>query len=118
MNGRMFFQWFAFGIVTVIAYCGIAFFAQMTGGSSTGAWQAFVAIFSPIPFFIILVANMLFSVGIYYGFTVTRYTIPIATAIGAVTTYIYSIVVLGASVSVLKMVGIVVIIAGIVLLSL
>jgi hypothetical protein len=114
----MVFQWFAFFITTTIAYCGIAVFAQMTGGGSTGALQAFLAIFRPIPFFVILIANMLFSVGVYYGFTVTRYTIPIATAVGVVTTYLYSIIVLGASVSALKIIGIAAIIIGIVLLSL
>lgn len=114
----MILQWLAFCAITVLAYIGILLFAQMTGGSSTSAWQAFTSGFRPLPLAILILANTIWAVGLYYGFVVTRYAIPVMISIRALTPFLYSLIFLGANVTATKISGIVLVIAGIVLLGL
>ncbi len=114
----MILQWVLFFAVTVLAYIGISVFAQLSGGSSASVGQAFLSIFRPIPFAIIIFANMVFAIGVYYGLVLTRYAIPTMLAIGALTSFVYSLLFLGANVTATKIVGIVLVVAGIVLLGL
>lgn len=111
-------QWALFVVVTIVAYVGISLFAQLSGGSSTNAWQAFFSAVRPLPLVVMVVANMFFALAIYFGFAVTRYSIPIAIALGAVTSFMYSILVLGAQLSALKGLGVMLAVAGIILLGL
>jgi multidrug transporter EmrE-like cation transporter len=112
------FQWLLFFCSTVVAYIGIALFAQLSGGSVNSPGQAFFSAVRPIPPIVMVVANMFFALAIYYGFLATRFAIPIAIAIGALTSFVYSVVVLGAEASAVKISGLVIAIGGIVLLGL
>ena len=114
----MILQWILFLGTAIITYIGIALFAQLSGGNSATSWQAFFSGIRLIPLIIGTVANMFFALAIYYGFTITRYAIPITIAIGSITSFAYSIVVFGTKVTVIKILGIILTIAGIVLLEL
>lgn len=111
-------QWVIFFFITVIAYCGIAWFAQLSGGASTSAWQAFFSAIRPIPLIVVTVANMFFAIAAYKGFLLTKHAIPLIISTGALTAFVYSIVFLGAEVTFLKVAGMVLIIAGISLVAL
>src|SRR5262245_35654402 len=102
----------------ILAYTGIAVFAQLTGGSSHTALGAFLSPVRPVPLALVILANMFFALGLYWGFSLTRYALPVAFAIGVIVSFSYSAVVFGAKVSVLKIGAAGVIILGIVLLSL
>lgn len=111
-------QWILFFGTAIVTYIGISLFAQFSGGNSSSALQAFFSAIRPLPLAILIIANMFFALAIYYGFSITRYAVPIALAIGAMTSFLYSVVVLGTSVSALKVIGIIAIVTGIVLLGL
>ena len=111
-------QWILFFGITFVAYLGISWFAQLSGGSSTSATQAFFSAIRPIPLLIITVANMCFAVAAYYGFMVTRFAIPAMIATGAVTGFFYSVLFLGAKITALKILGILLAISGIALIAL
>ena len=114
----MVLQWVLFVVVAIVAYIGIAVFAQLTGGSSTSAWQAFFSAVRPIPLAVLIVANMFFALAVYYGFLATRFAIPVTIAVGAITSFVYSVVMLGAQISLTKILGILLAIGGIVLMGL
>lgn len=111
------FNWFAFAIVSIVAYALISAFGQLGGGSGTSALDAALATFKPLPFVLLLAGNILWGVAIYYGLRVTREAIPAAISFGVVTSFIYSTVALGAPVTLLRAVGVVVILSGIYLLQ-
>lgn len=97
---------------------GIAWFAQLSGASSHTVFEAFTSAVRPFPLLIATVANMFFGLGLYYGFSVTRFAIPAAISIGVITSFVYSLIFLGAQVTLTKILGILVIIVGVALLAL
>ena len=107
-----------FVISAVAAYVGISLFAQLSGGQSASSWDAFLSPIGLIPLVVMVVANMFFALAIYRGFLVSRYAIPMCIAIGAITSFAYSVIFLGAEISSVKMVGVAVTIVGIILLGL
>lgn len=107
-----------FVILMVVGYAGISWFAQLSGGSSHSALDAFFSAVRPIPLLVVTIANMFFALGMYYGFTVTRFAIPAAISIGAVTSFVFSVVFLGAQVTLTKILGIAVVLGGVILLTL
>jgi multidrug transporter EmrE-like cation transporter len=65
-----------------------------------------------------LVGNMFFGLGLYYGFGLTRFAIPAAIAMGVVVSFVYSVALLGVQVTLLKIIGAAVVILGVVVLAL
>ncbi len=114
----MLISWILFVVCAVVGYMGIAWFAQLSGGSSHSVFEAFTSAIRPFPLLVATVANMFFGLGLYYGFGVTRFAIPAAISIGVITSFIYSVVLLGAQVTLVKLLGIMAIIGGVVLLAL
>lgn len=110
-------QWALFVVVTIVAYVGISLFAQLSGGSSTNAWQAFFSAVRPLPLAVMVVANMFYALGVYYGFLSTRFAIPITLVIGAITSFAYSALVLGAAITPIKVLGVILAIGGAILLG-
>ena len=111
-------QWMLFVPLTIVAYIGIAWFAQLSGGSSSTSLQAFLSAIRPFPLLVVTVANMFFALGAYYGFASTRFAIPVMISIGAVTAFVYSVVFLGAQLTALKVFGIIVALSGVALMAL
>ena len=114
----MYLSWALFFAITVAAYVGIAWFAQLSGGTSTNTWQAFFSAIRPLPFLVVTVANMFFALAAYKGLILTKHAIPIIISTGAITSFVYSLIFLGAKFTLLKLGGIGLVIAGIVLLAL
>lgn len=114
----MFVQWLLFGVTTVVAYLGISLFGQIAGGGASSPMSAFLGTLKPLPLLIITVANMFFALALYFGFAQTRFAMPIALSVGVLTSFMYSVFVLGASFSLVKAGGILLVVAGIALLSL
>jgi hypothetical protein len=100
-----------------VAYVGIAFFGQLVGGAKGSALQAFLATLSPAPLLVVTVANMFFGLALYYGFAVTRFAIPATIAIGVITSFAYSVAFLGGQISLIRMLGVAIVMVGIFLLS-
>ena len=111
-------QWILFAVLTIIAYGGISWFAQLSGGSSTSALGAFFSAIKPFPLFVVTVANMFFGLALYYGFSVTRFAIPAAISLGVITSFAFSAIVLGAPVTLTKLVGAGIVIVGVIVMAL
>lgn len=114
----MLLSWILFVTCAIVGYIGIAWFAQLSGGSSHTALEAFISAIKPFPLLVATIANMFFGLGLYYGFGVTRFAIPAAISIGVITSFVFSLVFLGAQITLTKAFGILVIIAGVALLAL
>lgn len=110
-------QWLGFLLAIVTAYLGISWFAQLTAEYGVTAWGAFLSAVRPLPLLIVTVANMFFGLGLYYGFGFTRFAIPAAISIGVVTSFVYSVFVLGAQVTSIKILGALMVILGVVILA-
>lgn len=114
----MIVYWGLFLVSVFFTYVGISVFAHLSGGSASTPFSAAVSALRPIPLIIVTLANVVFALGLYYGFKATRFAIPTALAMGVIVSFIYSVALLGATVTLSKIVGIVTIIIGIVILSL
>jgi len=110
-------HWLIFAVSMGIAYMGIALFGQLSGDKGTSALSAFLTALRPLPFLIITIANMFFALGLFYGFKVTRYAIPIAISSGVIISFLYSVFVMGTSITITKVIGVVTILVGIVILA-
>lgn len=102
-----------FAIFSVLAYTCISFFAQITGGGSATLLQAALSAVRPLPILILIVGNIFFSMAVFSGFGWTKFAVPAAIALGVVTSFVYSAVFLGGAVSLVRMLGVVFILAGI-----
>lgn len=105
-----------FALFSVLAYICISVFAQMTGGTSTSLMQAALLALRPIPILILILGNVFFAMAVFSGFGWTRFSVPAAIAVGVVTAFVYSALFLGGTVTVTKVLGILLILLGIYLL--
>lgn len=112
----MIIQWLIFLATTVVAYTFIATLGRLGGGEAETAWDSVKNLFTPLVFGVMVVGNLFFVVGVYYGFLVTENAIPIAVTLGVLTSFVYSIVTLGTTVTPPHLAGLGLIIIGIYLL--
>lgn len=103
--------------LTIATYVGISFFAQITGGTATSVWSVVTSVFRPLPLITLVVANTFFALAVYFGFMTTRFALPIVIALGASVSFAYSIVMFGAVITSLKVLGLVCVVGGIILLG-
>ena len=108
--------WVYFITLIAVMYVSISFFAQFTGDDSAGPVESLKRLLTPTALGLLIVTNVLFVVGIYFGFLVSANAIPISIAVGIIVSYIYSVLVLAVPLSLLHVIGIVLIMAGIYLL--
>jgi hypothetical protein len=113
----MFLHWLSFAAATIATYVGISLFAQLAGANSTSALQAFLSGLRPLPLIVLVIANMFFGLAVYLGFALTRYSIPMTITGGVIVSAAYSVLFLGAGVSLWKLAGIALAIAAVALLS-
>jgi multidrug transporter EmrE-like cation transporter len=106
-----------FVLSSIVAYTGIAYFAQLTGGSVATAWQAVGKSLQPFPVIVLVAANVFFALAIYAAFQFTRFAIPATIAMGALTSFGFSVVFLGAQVTIAKLIGVALVVAGIMMLG-
>jgi uncharacterized membrane protein len=83
----------------------------------TSTYEAFIGGFAVLPALVLLASNPLYSVALYHGFSLSRFAIPMILAIGICTSFLYSLIFLGATFTLTKLLGLVVICAGIILLA-
>jgi drug/metabolite transporter (DMT)-like permease len=102
--------------LSFITYFLLSLFGQMTGGSAHTFLESIRAVLRPLPLALLLISNLFFASALYVGFKFTPYAIPSAIAIGVIASFLYSILFLGATVTWLKIVGVILIVGGIYLL--
>lgn len=109
-------NWVAFVVFGVLAYLFISMFGHLGGGNSPSAMSAAMATFRPIPFLLLVAGNLLWGVAVFFGFRVTNHAIPVAIAVGLVVSTLYSIVVLESTATLLRVLGLIVVVLGIYLI--
>jgi len=109
-------HWMYFILIISLMYICIATIGRITGGESLSAVASVRQLFTPLLIFVMILANTLFAVGIYYGFIVSSNALPVSVVIGIVVTFIYSVLVMGVSVTAAKILGIAFVLVGIYLL--
>jgi len=109
--------WIGFLVLTAIMYVCISLIGRFTGGEASSVLESVRSLFSLPVLGLILASNVLYAIAIYYGFIVTSNALPISIALGVVCSFLYSAVMLGATVTVLKVLGVGLIVVGISLLK-
>ena len=109
-------NWTLFGASAIVAYGFLSAFGQLGGGSGTSGFGAAMATFKPLPFVLLVLGNVAWSVAIYYGFQNTKFAIPAVIAVGVITSFLYSVLFLGSSATATKMFGVGVILLGVYLI--
>ena len=110
-------NWIIFIFLSIVAYTLISFFATVTAGGATSPLGALKNVFTPLGLFLLIIANAIYGVAIYYGFTSTKLAIPIALAIGALTAWFYSLIFLDKVFELNDALGLVLVIVGIFFLN-
>jgi uncharacterized membrane protein len=111
-------HWATFVTFGIFSYTLISLFAQLVGDKPfTSTYAAFIGGFAIIPALVLLASNPFYAVALYHGFAISRFAIPMLIAIGVITSFLYSLVFLGATFTFTKLAGLVVICAGIALLA-
>lgn len=100
----------------VLAYVGISLMGQLGSGPAESVWRAALNVYRPLTLMVMLVANGLWILAVYYGLRQTSVAIPALIALGVVVSFGYSVLFLGAEPTVLKAAGLTLILAGIYLL--
>lgn len=109
-------HWIYFVTLIIVMYVCIATIGRFTGGEATSVLGSVKNLFTPLLLALMLISNMLFAVGIYYGFIVSTNALPISIAIGVGASFLYSVVTLGVVVTTPNMLGLGCILLGIYLL--
>ncbi len=110
-------QWFLFLFLTVCMYICISTIGKVSGGSSNTLIGAVKGVFTLPVLGLMLTSNGLFAAALFYGFHVTANALTIAVAVGVVSTFLYSVVFTGVTVSVLNVLGLLFVVTGIFLLK-
>lgn len=109
-------QWILFITLTVLMYLCISTIGKVSGSSSGSVFDSVRVIFRPAVLALVLGANALFAAAVFYGFQVTANAMTIAVSIGVVSTYVYSVMFTGVTVTGMHALGLALVIVGIVLL--
>lgn len=102
-----------FFALSFLTYTLFSVFGHLTGGSPGDFWQDILEVFKPLPLLLLVIGNVFFAAALSIGFKFTSHAIPSAIAIGVIASFIYSAVFLGGTVTWIKGVGILLILAGI-----
>lgn len=109
----MLWNWIFFLSFVSAAYVGISYVGQMTGGESTSAGNSAMRLFKPSIFIPMVLANAAFSASLYYGFLATSTALTVAVSVGVIVSFVYSVIVVGATISAAKLLGVGFILVGV-----
>lgn len=109
-------NWMLFILLATTGYVCISIFGRLVGPESTSFLKAVMTTFKPLPLSVVMIGNMLLGGALYYGFLSTSFAITIAIAIGVVTSFVYSSIVFGITITLIKVIGVLMILIGIYLL--
>ena len=109
-------HWLYFVFLSILGYICISIFGRLVGPSSTSFVNAVLSTFKPLPLVVVMLGNAALGGALYFGFLATQSAIPIAISIGVVTSFVFSVTVVGAQITAVKLLGVTLIIIGIYLL--
>ena len=109
--------WIAFIVLTAVMYICISLIGRFTGGEAASALESVRSLFSLPILGLILASNVIYAIAIYYGFIVTENALPISIALGVLLSFVYSLIFIGTTLTLVKVVGVTLIIVGIFLLK-
>jgi drug/metabolite transporter (DMT)-like permease len=111
-------NWILFVVFGALAYATLSLMGQLSGGAAHSAVDAGLNLFkNPYALAALVVGNALWAVALYYGLREAKLALPALFAIGVVTGFVYSMLFLGAEVTMWRICGAVLILAGIYLLA-
>ncbi len=110
-------NWAMFAITGILAYVFLSMFGHLGGGSGTSALGAVLATFKPLPFVLLVLGNTLWGVSVFFGLQNTGYAIPASIALGIITSFLYSVIVFDAPVTLIRVLGLCIVLCGIYLLK-
>jgi multidrug transporter EmrE-like cation transporter len=110
-------NWLWFSVLGVLAYVALSLTGQLTGGYGVSALDTALRLFRPYAFAALIVGNTLWVVASYFGFKETKTAIPTLVAVGVITSFAYSVAFLESEVTLQKIGGLLLVLAGICLLA-
>ncbi|HEY6256411.1 MAG TPA: hypothetical protein VIY51_11535 [Xanthobacteraceae bacterium] len=110
-------NWLLFLVLGVLAYAGLSLMGQLSGAHGTSALDTALRLFQPYAFAALIFGNALWAVALYFGLKETNTAIPTLIAVGVITSFAYSVLFLENEVTVQKIGGLVLVLAGIYLLA-
>lgn len=108
--------WVYFVVLISVMYVGISTIGRLSGGSGESLYSSIVNLFTPLILLLVILTNVLFAAGIYYGFIVSSNALSISIAIGIITAFCYSVLLLGVTITPAKLLGLSFVLVGIYLL--
>ncbi len=108
--------WVKFIALATAGYIGIAIFNRLVGGDTISVFDAMKTALKPLPLTVMIVANVTLAGAVYFGFLATNSAVPVMLSLGVLVTFVYSVLTLGVAVTLAKLLGVALIIAGIYLL--
>ena len=109
----MLLNWLAFFGLGVVSYTFISLYGQLTGGNNTTIAQTAFSAIKPLQLIILIVGNIFFAIGLFYGFKNTQFAIPAFIATGIITSYVYSLGILSGTFSLYNLFGVALVLCGI-----
>jgi len=97
-------------------YIIIATIGKLTGGSAESAFDSIKRVYRPLALVLMLVGNSLFALALFYGFQVSSNAMTMAISIGIITTFIYSVFLLGVEITPAKIAGVILAVVAVYLL--
>jgi drug/metabolite transporter (DMT)-like permease len=110
-------NWLRFGVLGAVAYVGIALMGYLGAGPADTVWQVIRNAYQPRVVALMLAANGLWIVAVYYGRRETDAATSMLVALGVVVIFVFYALLLGTKLTALKVLGVVLVLAGIYCLS-
>lgn len=110
-------NWLIFIGFMIATYICISMIGMLTGSGAATWHQAALRGLSPAVIFLSIFGNILFGTGLFFGFGQSSHAISISIAIGIIVSFIFGVVVLGATFTAVKAVGLALIIGGVYFLA-
>ena len=109
-------HWILFIVLSFITYICISLVGYLSNTESKSVMDAVYTLLDIKIILLIIFSNIFFVSALYYGFLEVSFAITIAISIGVISSFIFSIFMYGVQVSLMHLLGVVCILAGIYLL--
>ena len=109
-------NWVLTVVLTIVTYTLYSFFGLRVGASDTALRAALAPVSDLLNFGLIMSGTVGLGLALFFGGRVTEFAFTIVIALGLVVSFVFSIVVGGASVTATHGVGLVLVMAGVALL--
>ena len=109
-------HWILTIVATVVAYTLFSYFGVRTGSSDTLAKAAFAPVSNPIDFSLIVFGSSGFGIATYFALKTSPFAVTLVIAIGLIVSFLFSVLVVSAEATPQRLIGLVVVMAGVWLL--